>query len=148
MFPPGYSSETASSYFSLLVPMAGSPNGPQEANAQKQLNFIDNFSVTARAHQLKFGADFRHLNPASNIENYDFLIGANSYASLQAGIVDSVYTTGGAKSPLRLTTIPSSPRTFGRPPPPYADLWPALGDQYSDTLRHSREATLCGDRSL
>ena len=52
--------------FLLLVPMARISKGPQKSNVQKQLNFIDNFAVTARAHQLKFGADFRHLNPASD----------------------------------------------------------------------------------
>jgi Carboxypeptidase regulatory-like domain/TonB dependent receptor len=100
MYPPGYSSQT--SQFVFLPPLPIDTNaevrsGPLYANVQKQLNFIDNFSVTARAHQLKFGADFRHLNPFSNTNNYDLLIQAYSYASLQAGTVDSVYTTRGTQ---------------------------------------------------
>ena len=96
MFPPGYSS--AGTQFGFSPPGSDGEimKGPQKSNAQKQLNFIDNFSVTARAHQLKFGGDFRHLNPASDSDNYRFFIGAYSYASMQAGTVDSVYNIGGA----------------------------------------------------
>ena len=96
MFPPGYSSGATQFGFSPPGSDGEVSKGPQKSNVEKQLNFIDNFSVTARAHQLKFGADFRHLNPASDSDDYRFFIGANSYASLQAGIVDSVYNTGGA----------------------------------------------------
>ena len=96
MFPPGYSSAADQFGFSTPASDGGVTKGPQEANVQKQLNFLDNFSITSGAHQLKFGADFRHLNPASNSDDYRFFIAANSYASLQAGIVDSVYNTGGS----------------------------------------------------
>ena len=96
MFPPGYGSGACQFGFFPPGTMARSAKARRSRNAQKQLNFIDNFSVTARAHQLKFGADYRHLNPASDTDNYRFSIGANSYASLQAGIVDSVYNIGGA----------------------------------------------------
>ncbi len=60
-------------------------SGPQEANVQRQLNFIDNFAVTARAHQLKFGADFRHLNPTTNTNNYDLLMEANDLRQSAGG---------------------------------------------------------------
>jgi hypothetical protein len=92
MFPRGYSSRT--SQFVFEAPDGEVRSGIQEANVQKQLNFIDNFSVTARAHQLKFGADFRHLNPTSNTDNYELLLSAN-YSSLQAGIVDGISLYGG-----------------------------------------------------
>jgi hypothetical protein len=96
MYPPGYSSKT--SQFVLEPPGLDGEvrSGPQEANVQQQLNFIDNFSITARSHQLKFGADFRHLNPASNTNSYDLLLFAGSYASLQTGIADEIFTTGGS----------------------------------------------------
>jgi hypothetical protein len=95
MYPQGYSSRT--SQFLFLPPGTDGEirSGLQEANVQKQLNFTDNFSITAGAHQLKFGADFRHLNPASNTNNYDLSINA-SYGSMQLGIVDGIYNTGGA----------------------------------------------------
>ena len=100
LYPPGYSSQTSQFLFVPPLPIdtnAEVRSGPQEANAQKQLNFIDNFSLTARAHQLKFGADFRHLNPATNSNAYDLLIEADTYASLQAGTLDSVFTTSGSQ---------------------------------------------------
>ena len=96
MFPPGYSSGADQFLFFPPGSTGRITKGPQKSNAQKQLNIIDNFSVTAGAHQLKFGADFRHLNPASDTYNYQLSIRANTYASMQAGIVDSVYNTGGA----------------------------------------------------
>jgi hypothetical protein len=98
MYPPGYSSQTGQFLFLPPLPLdtnAEVRSGPQEANVEKQLNFIDNFSLTARAHQLKFGADFRHLNPVTNGNQYGLNIQAFSYASLQDGTVDSVFTTRG-----------------------------------------------------
>jgi hypothetical protein len=97
IYPGGYSSRT--SQFVFLPPGLENEvrSGPQFANVQKQLNFIDNFSLTARAHQIKFGADFRHLNPATNVDSYDLLIEADSYASLQSGTLDTIFTTGGSQ---------------------------------------------------
>ena len=98
MYPSGYSSKTGEFLFIPPLPLdtdAEVRNGPLDANVEKQFNFIDNFSLTARAHQLKFGADFRHLNPTTNGNQYGLDIEANSYASLQAGTVDSVFTISG-----------------------------------------------------
>jgi hypothetical protein len=101
MYPPGYSSQSGQFVFLPPVTLIGTDaevrRGPLYANVQKQLNFVDNFSLTARAHQLKFGADFRHLNPFSDTNNYGLLIQAYSYASLQTGNVDSVFTTRGTQ---------------------------------------------------
>jgi hypothetical protein len=100
MYPPGNSSQTGQFVFLPPLPIdtdAEVRNGPLYVNVQRQLNFLDNFSLTARAHQLKFGADFRHLNPATNTENYGLVIQAQSYASLQSGNVDSVFTTRGTQ---------------------------------------------------
>jgi hypothetical protein len=100
MYPSGYSSKTSQFVFIPPLPIdtdAGVRSGPLYVNVQKQLNFLDNFSLTARAHQLKFGADFRHLNPATNTNSYDLLIQVHSYAGLQAGNVDSVFTSRGSQ---------------------------------------------------
>jgi hypothetical protein len=100
MYPSGYSSKTSQFVFIPPLPIdtdAEVRSGPLYVNVQKQLNFLDNFSLTARAHQLKFGADFRHLNPATNTNSYDLLIQVHSYASLQAGNVDSVFTSRGSQ---------------------------------------------------
>src|SRR5580704_9215775 len=92
MYPPGYSSQSGQFVFLPPLPLdtdAEVRSGPLYANVQKQLNFINNFSLTARAHQLKFGADFRHLNPVTNGNQYGLNIQAFCYASLQDGTVDS-----------------------------------------------------------
>jgi hypothetical protein len=96
MYPPGYSTKTGQFVFVASTSDGEVRNGPQEANVQKQLNFIDNFSMTVGAHQLKFGADFRHLTPAINSNQYSLLVIANSYSSLQSGIADTVNPGGGA----------------------------------------------------
>jgi len=36
----------------------------------RQLNFVDNFSVVARKHALKFGVDYRRLTPLSRPPDY------------------------------------------------------------------------------
>jgi hypothetical protein len=97
MYPEGYSSKTSQFLFSPPGLENEVRSGPQEANVQKQLNFIDNFSLTARAHQIKFGADFRHLNPYSNTNPYDLSIAADSYASLQSGTLDNIFITRGSQ---------------------------------------------------
>jgi hypothetical protein len=118
MFPPGYSSQTGQFLFLPPLPLdtdAGVRNGPLDANVQKQLNFIDNFSLTVGAHQLKFGADFRHLNPSTNTYPYGLDIQAKSYAELQAGTVNSVFTTRGSP----ITTAISNYSFFAQ------DIWKA-----------------------
>src|SRR5262249_36869218 len=62
VFPPGYSS--ANGLFGLYIPGAGVYYlGNLGANEQRQFNFIDNLSVIAAGHQLKFGVDYRWLAP-------------------------------------------------------------------------------------
>jgi carboxypeptidase family protein len=65
MYPSGLSS--ANSLFELLILGAGEfANGPFAKNEQRQLNLIDNLSVTTGTHQLKFGADYRWQSPFSS----------------------------------------------------------------------------------
>ena len=93
LYPPGQSAGAGQFVF---LPPGGEidfASGVLYTNAQQQVNLIDNFSTTVRAHQLKFGADFRHLNPATYGKNYNLLLEANTYTSLQEGIVDDVYLT-------------------------------------------------------
>ncbi|MGA8539006.1 MAG: TonB-dependent receptor, partial [Terriglobales bacterium] len=44
--------------------------GRVSANIQRQLNFVDNFSVVAGKHALKFGVDYRRLTPLSRPPDY------------------------------------------------------------------------------
>src|SRR5262249_26544488 len=64
LFPAGFSS--ANSLFGLFLPGAGQYNqGKQGTSEQRQINLIDNLSVTTGSHQMKFGVDYRWLAPFS-----------------------------------------------------------------------------------
>ena len=65
LFPPGFSS--ADSGFIFVIGGAGQyVQGKQGTDEQRQINLIDNLSVTKGSHQLKFGADYRWLAPFSS----------------------------------------------------------------------------------
>jgi len=64
LFPSGYSS--ADGIFSLYIPGAGEyAQGIQGTDEQRQVNVVDNLSVTKGNHQTKFGVDYRWLSPFS-----------------------------------------------------------------------------------
>jgi len=69
LFPAGFSS--GSSNFDLIVfGMANFIQGKNATNEQRQVNFVDTLSLTARAHQTKFGVDYRWLAPFSGPISY------------------------------------------------------------------------------
>ena len=89
LFPSGYSS--ANGLFELFIIGAGEfAQGKQSIGEQRQINLIDNLSVTKATHQLKFGADYRWLSP---------FISRNAYAQFAefTGVTNS---PGGALSGL------------------------------------------------
>ncbi len=62
LFPPGYSS--ANGAFGFYIQGVGQFNqGNSRTTEQRQVNLVDNLSVTRRGHQLKFGVDYRWLAP-------------------------------------------------------------------------------------
>ncbi|MBV8860193.1 MAG: TonB-dependent receptor [Acidobacteria bacterium] len=68
-FPSGYSS--ANSNFIFIVGGAGEYiQGKQGTDEQRQINLVDNLSVTKSSHQLKFGVDYRWLAPFSSPAAY------------------------------------------------------------------------------
>jgi hypothetical protein len=69
LFPTGFSSTNSVSEF--LIEGAGElATGKYSTDEQRQINLVDNLSVTAGRHQLKFGADYRWLSPFSNPFSY------------------------------------------------------------------------------
>jgi len=69
LFPTGSSS--ANGIFGLFIPGVGNYNqGNQGTSEQRQVNLIDDLSLTARNHQLKFGVDYRWLAPFSSPFSY------------------------------------------------------------------------------
>jgi Carboxypeptidase regulatory-like domain/TonB dependent receptor len=64
LFPTGFSS--TNSAFQFLIEGAGEfVKGMYSTDEQRQINLVDNLSVTTGRHQLKFGADYRWLSPFS-----------------------------------------------------------------------------------
>jgi outer membrane receptor protein involved in Fe transport len=62
LFPPGTSSSNGN--FSLYIPGAGQyAQGKSATDEQRQVNLVDNLSVTKGSHQMKFGLDYRWLSP-------------------------------------------------------------------------------------
>jgi hypothetical protein len=69
LFPVGNSS--ANGAFGFYIPGVGQLNqGKSGLNEQRQINLIDNVSLTKAGHQLKFGADYRWLAPFSSPFSY------------------------------------------------------------------------------
>jgi hypothetical protein len=69
VFPIGISS--ANGLFLLFIPGIGEyVQGKQSTDEQRQINLVDNLSITKRNHQLKLGADYRWLAPFSSPFSY------------------------------------------------------------------------------
>jgi Carboxypeptidase regulatory-like domain len=62
LFPPGFSSENSVVEF-LILGAGEFANGRFGTSEQRQVNFVDNLSVTKGSHQMKFGVDYRWLSP-------------------------------------------------------------------------------------
>jgi hypothetical protein len=69
LFPAAYSSRNG--FFGLYIVGLGEyVQGTQGTNEQRQVNVIDNLSVTRAGHQLKFGVDYRRLTPFESPYSY------------------------------------------------------------------------------
>ncbi|HTR25282.1 MAG TPA: TonB-dependent receptor [Terriglobales bacterium] len=72
---------------------------PQFVNVQRQLNFVDTFAWTVGVHQLKFGIDYRRLNPSVPADT-GWGVFPSAYTSIVAGTADVAFLT--ARDPLAL----------------------------------------------
>ena len=87
LFPSGYSPANAN--FEFYIQGAGQiEHGKNAIDEQRQINLIDNLSVTKGTHELKFGVDYRWLSPFSS---------PNIYAQF-AEFIDMSTSPGGALS--------------------------------------------------
>jgi hypothetical protein len=69
LFPPGSSS--LNSLFQVVIGGAGEySQGKLGVDEQRQINLIDNLSVTKGSHQMKFGVDYRWLAPFASPNSY------------------------------------------------------------------------------
>jgi len=72
IFPAGINTNTADFLFGIVSGQnALLETGKLVSNGQRQLNVVDNFSWQARAHLLKFGFDYRRLNPTFDGPSYE-----------------------------------------------------------------------------
>jgi hypothetical protein len=94
-FPPG----SPYSYAHSQAVVDGVFDGTLYDNVQRQLNFVDTFSWVTGVHQLKFGIDYRRLNPTGKESlNYSAGPGAAGFQALVQGNADVIGT--GDKYPL------------------------------------------------
>jgi hypothetical protein len=83
------------SFFSSSYPNTfGLSAGDQTQNAIRSLNVTDNLSWSKGKHMLKFGVDFRRLSPRLAPKDYSMNVSANSLASLETNVMDSVSVSG------------------------------------------------------
>ncbi len=69
LFPSGFSSSNG--VFNLFIPGAGEiAKGKYAIDEQRQVNLVDNLSLTTGSHQLKFGVDYRWLSPFTDPYTY------------------------------------------------------------------------------
>ncbi|MGH9719710.1 MAG: carboxypeptidase regulatory-like domain-containing protein [Bryobacteraceae bacterium] len=59
-------------------------SGPSVNNSQRQINIVDNISMIAGTHQLKFGVDYRRLSPNFRPRAYDLAVSFPSLATADA----------------------------------------------------------------
>ena len=69
LFPSGYNSANATFGFEILG-VGELLQGILGTDEQRQVNLVDNLSVTHGSHQLKFGADYRWQSPFTSIFSY------------------------------------------------------------------------------
>jgi hypothetical protein len=85
-FPAGFTA--ANSNLIFVIGGAGQyVHGKQGTNEQRQINFIDNLSVTKGSHQLKFGADYRWLAPFSSPFSYRQAAQFNGMSANTGGVL-------------------------------------------------------------
>jgi len=74
LFPTGVSASDGIFFFDVIGAFA-LLEGKNSINEQRQVNVLDNVSVTAGAHQVKFGTNYRWLAPFSGPLSYEQFAG-------------------------------------------------------------------------
>jgi len=91
LFPPGFSSLNSS--FTFTIVGAGQfADGNFGTDEQRQLNLVDNLSVTKASHQLKFGVDYRWLAPFSSRGPYGQLAEFSGMSTAPGGALSNPAT--------------------------------------------------------
>ena len=106
IFPAGRT--LADAGFQLMIAGGAASNlgaGKNVDNRQRQLNLVNHLSLARRAHQLKFGVDYRRLTPVYSPVQYDQAVafggvtgegGAATAGTALSGVAKSVQVFAGA----------------------------------------------------
>jgi hypothetical protein len=95
---PSFASSHDSLFFFFLNGVAGGllAAGKNVTNLQRQVNLVNNLSVVAGTHQLKFGADYRRIFPIFDQLKYQLAPTFLSISSALTGKADQVSITADA----------------------------------------------------
>jgi hypothetical protein len=92
LYPAGLSAAEAA--FTFNIPGAAElANGKQAIEEQRQVNFVDNLSVTRSGHQLKFGVDYRWLAPFESPFSYRQFIAFSGLTAAPGGALSGLAQT-------------------------------------------------------
>lgn len=84
LFPPGITSANGTFLF-IVLGVGQYVQGKQGTTEQRQVNLIDNLSVTKGSHQLKLGVDYRWLAPFSSPAAYHQFAAFSGVGGLLSG---------------------------------------------------------------
>jgi len=85
LFPSGITSANGTFLF-IMLGVGEYVQGKQGVTEQRQINLIDNLSVTKGSHQLKFGVDYRWLAPFSSPAAYHQFAAFSGVSGAVSGI--------------------------------------------------------------
>jgi hypothetical protein len=97
LFPPGYSSKDSD----FLFDISGAGEyalGKQATDEQRQVNVVDNLSVTRGSHQMKFGVDYRWLSPFVSPLSYGTFTYFTGMGATPGGALSSIAAFADAES--------------------------------------------------
>jgi Carboxypeptidase regulatory-like domain/TonB dependent receptor-like, beta-barrel len=93
LFPSGVSS--ANGIFGLFIAGVAQYNqGKQGISEQRQVNLIDNLSLTKGSHQMKFGVDYRWLAPFSSPFSYRQFVVLSGVTATPGGALSGTAALG------------------------------------------------------
>jgi hypothetical protein len=91
IFPAGYSSANSATYFGIASGTQSTWDKAYNANnSQQQVNLVDTVSYVHGAHEMKFGGDYRRLQPTFRPYIYQLQVQFNTVPLLLAGTAGTV----------------------------------------------------------
>jgi hypothetical protein len=89
--------------------------GVQADNLQRQINIVDNVSITKGSHSFKFGFDYRRMNPSYGPQEYTLNFTIGSIANLLNGIANTATMTSRDTVPILIENYSAYAQDTWRP---------------------------------